>query len=237
MGTQSPYVSVAAAAAAKYGVPTAIFQSVIQQESGFNPNPTPNQNSNGTTDYGIAQLNSAYYPNAATMSPEQQLDTAAQTLSQNFARTGNWFDAVKAYNGSGPAATTYANTVLGNAENLDPSTLGTALTGVGSSLSSDLVGGGELAAGFASLNPALIGAGISSILGGGSSGKPSIIDQFIAWVEKLFSANTAARVVAVIVGIVLIAIALAYLTGTDKAVTQVVTTTAKNVGKAAALAA
>jgi len=52
---------------------------------------------------------------------------------------------------------------------------------------------------------------------------------FFMWVKELFSANTAARLVAVLVGVLLIAVALVYLTGTDKTIVEA----AKTVGKAA----
>lgn len=86
--------------ATKYGVPVEIMFGTIRQESNWNPSAI-NYNTDGTFDYGIAQLNSRYYPGAMTMTPEQQLDTAGSVLSTNYAQFGNWYDAVRAYN-AGP---------------------------------------------------------------------------------------------------------------------------------------
>jgi len=59
------------------------------------------------------------------------------------------------------------------------------------------------------------------------------IDGFIEWIKNLFSANTAARVVAVLVGIILVGVALVALTGADK----VIINGAKTIAKTAAIAA
>jgi soluble lytic murein transglycosylase-like protein len=112
------FANTATQAASQYGVPLPILQAVIQQESGWNPNAPPNYNANGTVDYGIAQLNSAYYPNASTTDPNTAINLAAQQLANNYESAGNWTSAVAAYNGSGPAAQQYAQTVMANAVSL-----------------------------------------------------------------------------------------------------------------------
>ncbi len=111
-----------------------------------------------------------------------------------------------------------------------------------SSSASNLIGeglaAGELALGAATFNPLLIAQGISGLFGGGSkSSEPSALDKFFAWVKNLFSAHTGARFAAVIVGFILVAVALIYLTGADKTISTVVKTTAKGLGTAAIVAA
>lgn len=113
-----------------------------------------------------------------------------------------------------------------------------AVVSTGSSLLGDAIDAGEVGVGIATGNPLLIAKGIGDFLSGGSksssgSTSPGVISSFLTWVKNLFSANTAARLVAIVVGVVLIAIALAYLTGADK----VISTTVKTAGKAALVAA
>ncbi len=112
----SPYVSTATAAANANGVPQQILWAVIQNESAWNPSQV-HFNSNGTIDYGIAQLNDKYYPQAYSMTPQQQISQAAQILAQNYAATGDWTSAVAKYNGSGSAADAYASKVMTTAQN------------------------------------------------------------------------------------------------------------------------
>lgn len=227
MGTISPYVGAANTAATTYGVPPSILSTIIQKESNWNPNAV-NYNSNGTTDVGITQLNSRYYPTASSMSPVQQIDLTAQILSENFAKTGNWFDAVKAYNGSGAAATNYATDVLSKAN------LGDALASGSASVADWAKSLTEIGAGFLTGNPIAVVKGFNDTTNAanGSSGG-GILDGLFTWLKNLFSANTAARLVAVVVGIVLIIVALVYLTGSDKVVTQ----TVNDLGKAVVTAA
>jgi hypothetical protein len=134
-----------------------ILQAVIQQESGWNASAPAHTNSNGTTDYGIAQLNNQYYPNAASMSANDEIATAAQTLATNYKNTGSWTAAVAAYNGSGSAASDYANKVIGLANQLG---LDTGSTGTWSS------GGSNTGGVTGAVNSAIgtLGSNISSWL-------------------------------------------------------------------------
>lgn len=99
------YTEAARQAAIKHGVPVEVMFGNIQQESGWNPSATNYFSKDGDArnypDYGIAQLNTKYYPEAWTMTPEQQLDKSAEILSSNYKQFGNWYDAVRAYN-AGP---------------------------------------------------------------------------------------------------------------------------------------
>lgn len=114
----SVYAADAQRSASKWGIPLSILQAVIQQESGWNPNVPDNKNTNGTYDHGIAQLNSKYFPDAATLTPSQQIDAAAQHLADKYAQTGTWAAAVKGYNGSGPKAEAYSTEVMALANQL-----------------------------------------------------------------------------------------------------------------------
>jgi hypothetical protein len=88
------------------GVPPAIALAVAQQESNCNQ-AAINYNPNGTTDTGMFQLNSATAPGLG-VDPTSQAGNiygGVNYLAQMFAKFGNWFDALTAYNG-GPGAVT-----------------------------------------------------------------------------------------------------------------------------------
>ena len=71
---------------------------IMWQESRGDPNAT-NHNKNGSTDYGLMQLNDRSFPNASTMSPAQNYATGTAYLKQLYSRYGNWTQALEAYNG------------------------------------------------------------------------------------------------------------------------------------------
>lgn len=108
------YAQYAAKAATSNGVPPEILLGLIQKESNWNPFAI-NHNKNGTTDYGITQMNDRYYPDVYGMTPYQQIDKSASILAGNYKKTGNWYDAVRQYNGSGSATYGYADDVFRNA--------------------------------------------------------------------------------------------------------------------------
>lgn len=56
------------------------------------------------------------------------------------------------------------------------------------------------------------------------------------WLKKLFSAETAGRFTIVVIGVVLVGVAVFFLTGTDKIVMQVASDAAKDAGKLAVAA-
>lgn len=82
---------------------------------------------------------------------------------------------------------------------------------------------------FAALGTA---AGSSAVEGITDAVEDNPLAEFFAWVKELFSANTAARAAAIIVGIILVGIAIVALTGTDKVIVEA----AKSTAKVAALA-
>lgn len=153
----------------------------------------------------------------------------AKLLSSNpryanvLGKTGS--DAINSIAGDGYAEDPNYGTKLAMIQNTIGTT-GADLTAVGSSLSDKAIGLAEGAIGLFSGNPLMIAKGAYDAATAGGSNVSSI-DKLLAWLRGVFSANTAARWVAVAVGIVLIAIALAYLTGADKAVKVVVSDAAK----------
>ena len=93
------------AAAAQYGVPANIALGVAAHESCFNPAAT-NDNTNGTTDYGVMQLNSTTVQTlgiADPMDPQQNINGGVQLLANLLAQYGgNTYNALWAYaSGSG----------------------------------------------------------------------------------------------------------------------------------------
>lgn len=78
------------AAANQYGVPPSVALGVAAHESGFNPNAT-NVNTNGTTDYGVMQLNSTTVQTlgvANPMDPQQNIDAGVSLLGQYLTQYG-----------------------------------------------------------------------------------------------------------------------------------------------------
>lgn len=106
------YGKDAIAAANKAGIDPNLFVALIQSESSFNANAI-NVNTNGTTDYGIAQLNSRYFPNAMSMTVQEQLTAAAQHLKEKLnAASGDWLKGVIGYKGPGSANNGTAQKVI-----------------------------------------------------------------------------------------------------------------------------
>jgi hypothetical protein len=92
-------------AAAQYGVPANIALGIAAHESGFNPNATK-VNSNGTTDYGVMQLNTSVLQTygltpAQAFDPQTNINTAMALLGGYISTYGNVNTALQAY-ASGP---------------------------------------------------------------------------------------------------------------------------------------
>jgi hypothetical protein len=92
-------------AAAQYGVPPNIALGVAAHESGFNPAAT-NLNTNGTTDYGVMQLNTSVLQTygltpAQALDPQTNIDTGVSLLGSYIAKYGDVDTALQAY-ASGP---------------------------------------------------------------------------------------------------------------------------------------
>jgi hypothetical protein len=93
------------AAANQYGVPPSIALGIASHESGFNPNAT-NLNTNGTTDYGVMQLNTSVLQTygltpAQAFDPQTNIDTSMSLLGGYLSKYGNIDTALQAY-ASGP---------------------------------------------------------------------------------------------------------------------------------------
>lgn len=107
--------SIADKAADSYGIPPALFRSLIAKESSWNMGAT------GTSgEYGLTQLmkGTASDLGVNRYNPRENLAGGAKYLSQQFKRFGNWRDALSAYNagaGNIQAGRGYADDVLAKA--------------------------------------------------------------------------------------------------------------------------
>jgi hypothetical protein len=101
-------------AANSYGVPPSLALGIASHESGFNPNAT-NLNTNGTTDYGVMQLNSTTVQTLGVsdpLDPQQNIDAGVGLLAQYLQQYGNSSQALQAYatgNANGPPSTNTAS--------------------------------------------------------------------------------------------------------------------------------
>ena len=105
LGDTSGIQAMIVAAAQQFGVPPNIALGVASHESGFNPNAV-NHNTNGTTDYGVMQLNTLTVQTMGVsdpMDPQQNINAGVQLLSNLLNQYGgNTYNALWAYaSGSG----------------------------------------------------------------------------------------------------------------------------------------
>ena len=97
------------AAAAKHSLNYLLLRSIAEQESSFNP-VAVGGNTNGSSDFGLMQINSSWLPTLRKYGVSQQdlfnpcinADVGAWILADNFRRMGVTWDAVGAYNASTP---------------------------------------------------------------------------------------------------------------------------------------
>jgi hypothetical protein len=106
--SQAQIVQMIVAAAQANNVPVNIALGVAAHESGFNPNAT-NVNTNGTTDYGVMQLNTTTVQTlgvANPMDPQQNINAGVGLLGKYLAQyDGNTDLALQAYaSGAGTVA-------------------------------------------------------------------------------------------------------------------------------------
>lgn len=103
---QSQIASMVASAAAKYGVPANLALGIAAHESGFNPSAT-NVNTNGTTDWGVMQLNDLTVKTLGVsnpLDPQQNIDAGVKLLGSYLTKyNGDESKALWAY-ASGPGA-------------------------------------------------------------------------------------------------------------------------------------
>lgn len=104
----SCYERIFAREALEASVPLWIVARMAEYESGFNPRAVNRGNANGTADYGMMQLNSAYleefawrYNEGEPVDPfdvEMSVRVACRYLARLYEATGDWVLAVAAYN-------------------------------------------------------------------------------------------------------------------------------------------
>jgi hypothetical protein len=114
------YRQIIAETAKRYGIDPAAVQAIIKRESGGRPSVT-NQNNNGTTDYGIMQVNSATRdPKSYNwQDPSANIDAgAAEFAAKLKAAGGDYHKAFHLYNGLGAPASKYADPVFADYQRL-----------------------------------------------------------------------------------------------------------------------
>ncbi len=97
-------------AAAKHGIAYSLLRAIAEQESRFNPRAISPPNANGSVDYGLMQINSAWLPTLAGYGVTQahlfqpciSADVAGWILADNFRRMGVSWTAIGAYNAATP---------------------------------------------------------------------------------------------------------------------------------------
>lgn len=105
------------AAADKYGIPPDILKAIAWQESGWNPKAV----GDGGNSSGMMQIYKVAHPDydvaRGKADPAYNIDYGARFLKNLHDRYGSWEQAIKHYNGSGPAADRYRNSVLSLVQN------------------------------------------------------------------------------------------------------------------------
>lgn len=181
MATPSPFQDLANQFADLYKIPRAIFNSLIVQESGFNPNSYSPKGA-----IGLTQLmpGTAIELGVNAWDTTDNLRGGAMYLAQQYAATGNWFTALQRYNG-GP------NLSLSNAQTA--SYAQSVLTRAGTLNLSNPASPMQSQAGLQTINPMSL---ITTTTPGGTSGAanpfdnagaaPSPYNNFGTWWTKLF---------------------------------------------------
>lgn len=166
--------------AQQYGIPWPIFKGLISQESGWNPDP-PGYNDGGSA-HGFGQLHSGAASDAGVSvtyinDPASNLQGAAAYLKQQYQATGNWKDALAAYNdGAGNYGSskgqTYASSVLNWAKGYGWDGSQVAATSIGSTPSGGI--GSDAVASQTAATPAgnSLWDWFSGIALGGAPGTP-----------------------------------------------------------------
>ncbi len=91
----------------KWGVPIVYMARLLWAESGYDSTAVSPPNTDGSTDLGIAQINSYWLegfrwrydmPDLDPMCPIQSIEFAAKHLATLYGVCGNWWEAVASYN-------------------------------------------------------------------------------------------------------------------------------------------
>lgn len=124
---QSSLTDAIAQAASSAGVPPSLAIAVAQHESGMNPNAI-----GGAGEIGLFQLKPSSFPGVNISDVATNISTGVSYLAQMYSMTGNWRDALIAYN-EGPtrwsegtrysASQSYADAILADANLTQPSAI------------------------------------------------------------------------------------------------------------------
>ncbi|MBI3928423.1 MAG: lytic transglycosylase domain-containing protein [Armatimonadetes bacterium] len=100
------------AAARKYGIPPEILKAIAWKESGWKNSAV----GDGGQSSGIMQIYKTAHPDYDVQRGRNDsaynIDYGARFLASLYKKYGNWRTAVRAYNGSGPMAERYADSVM-----------------------------------------------------------------------------------------------------------------------------
>jgi len=103
-------------AAKKYGIPPDILKGIAWQESKWNPKAV----GDGGQSHGMMQIYKTAHPDydiaRGQRDPSYNIEYGAKFLSGLHKKTGNWNTAVARYNGAGPAAQRYSQSVMNYAQ-------------------------------------------------------------------------------------------------------------------------
>ena len=112
---ETRYLPEVVDAAARHDVPIGVLYGLIWQESRFQANAVSPMNTNGSRDYGIAQINDATLEGmgkstAWAMSPHNSINYAAERLARNYQKYGSWAATLIEYNGGVVRADSFQRT-------------------------------------------------------------------------------------------------------------------------------
>ncbi len=127
------YAPIIQSTAIKYGVDPAAVQAIIKRESGGNPG-TINKNKNGTTDYGIMQVNSATKDPSSYnwRDPAANIDAGVAEFAQKLKQAGgDYHQAFHLYNGMGAPSSAYADPVFSDYSKLKGNSVQTTTSNAG----------------------------------------------------------------------------------------------------------
>lgn len=99
--------------AGKFGIPAALLKGIAKLESNWRQfdekgQPVSGHNTNGSSDWGILQINDKAHPGAfpkVKVDIVANLEYGAKYLAGHYRKYGNWMDAVAAYNAGSPRRT------------------------------------------------------------------------------------------------------------------------------------